>query len=342
MIKKTIFSCILVLSLIGISFNAVADERPVYSSDYVYDYIILADGTIRICTFFNDRADIEDEEILEVPAQIDGYTVTEIDEATYRREDKVKTVILPDTLRVIGDECFYECTELVNVELPDGLEIIGNEAFGQSALDRIVIPDSIKQIGRCAFRGTKIAEFVLPEDTEFESEKLWYGMYCLEKAEIPKFMTEIGDESFCMCRSLKEVDIHDDVTSIGEYAFSECESLEAIDLPDGMTTIGNFAFQKCDSLESIHLPAELKEIGLGAFSSCDSLKEIVIPDKVETIGVYAFEKCWNIESITVPASVTEIGDGAFDSCNDLTVKAPKGSVAYNYCIENNIPVIELE
>ena len=62
------------------------------------------------------------------------------------------------------------------------------------------------------------------------------------KAIIPDGMTEIGDDAFRGCTSLKSIVIPDSVTRIGDYAFCYCNSLTGIVIPDSVTEIGYRAF----------------------------------------------------------------------------------------------------
>lgn len=109
------------------------------------------------------------------------------------------------------------------------------------------------------------------------------------------------------------------VTSIGDSAFRDCSSLTSIKIPAGVTSIGDFAFEYCYGLTSIEIPAG-----------------------VTSIGVSAFEECESLTSIEIPAGVTSIGHDAFGACLDLVIACYKDSYAYNYAIDNNIPVKLLE
>ena len=63
-------------------------------------------------------------------------------------ESGVRDVVLPDSLRLLGDLTFSLCERLVSVDLPASLETIGEECFSFSGLRSIPIPGSVRTIGR--------------------------------------------------------------------------------------------------------------------------------------------------------------------------------------------------
>lgn len=70
----------------------------------------------------------------------------------------VEEVILPKTIREIGEYSFTNCKALKSIELNKGLEIIGDYAFNYcSALKEIIIPSSVKKIGRGCFNGASVS-----------------------------------------------------------------------------------------------------------------------------------------------------------------------------------------
>ena len=65
-------------------------------------------------------------------------------QAFYWPNHSLKSVVLPDTLRMIKERAFYQCAELETIDLPDGLESIGKEAFlGCHRISSIDIPESV-------------------------------------------------------------------------------------------------------------------------------------------------------------------------------------------------------
>ena len=73
------------------------------------------------------------------------------DRMFYQRND-VKSVVMHDDIKSIGNFAFGECSELTSVKLPAKLELIGNSAFDKcKKLPSIEIPDGVKTIGNRAF-----------------------------------------------------------------------------------------------------------------------------------------------------------------------------------------------
>lgn len=66
-------------------------------------------------------------------------------------QDKLE-VVLPKSLKEIGDYAFYKCYNLVSVNIPNSVTSIGYEAFSWcSSLTSITIPNSVTSIGGYAF-----------------------------------------------------------------------------------------------------------------------------------------------------------------------------------------------
>ena len=64
----------------------------------------------------------------------------------------------------------------------------------------------------------------------------------------------------------------------------------------------------------------------------------MIPNGVTSIGKYAFSSCNGLTSITILNSVTSIEDDIFLDSDNLVIICYKNSSAYEYALENNIPV----
>ena len=83
-------------------------------------------------------------------------------------------MILPDSIKKIGDKAFYGCYNLTNLVLPNQLEYIGEFAFKGYNGETLVIPSSVSYIGSGALDP-------LYNQTTFIVEQDSYAMqYCID------------------------------------------------------------------------------------------------------------------------------------------------------------------
>ena len=118
------------------------------------------------------------------------------------------------------------------------------------------------------------------------------------KLVIPDGVTEIGDNAFEGCTSLKTVAFPASVTTIGWSAFEGCSSLKKVSIPASVTTIGESVFKSCTALKTASMLANVKAISERTFEGCTTLKKVSIPATVMTIGWYAFDDCASLAKIT--------------------------------------------
>ena len=222
---------------------------------------------------------------VEIPAEINGKSVTSI-----------------------GAFVFSGCTSLTEITIPDSVTSIGAFVFsGCTSLKNVYVSD--------------INAWFEIDFHDFNSNPMCNGadFYCngelVTEVAIPDSMDSIGNYVFAGCISLTEITIPDSVTSIGVCVFSGCTSLTEITIPDSVTSIGGDAFSSCTSLTEITIPDSVTSIGSYAFRGCTSLTEITIPNSVTSIINYTFENCTSLKSITFLGSKTGIEENAFRNCD---------------------------
>ncbi len=104
----------------------------------------------------------EIEEELRIPAEYNNKKVTKIAGQAFMGCNKIRTVIIPDSVTCIDVYAFYNCAYLASVSLGAGVKEIGMSAFGNcSALSSIAFPASLTKIGNSAFENTAITEFTV-------------------------------------------------------------------------------------------------------------------------------------------------------------------------------------
>jgi len=186
---------------------------------------------------------------------------------------KLKTIIIPAGVTVIGDSAFERCFALTTVTIPEGVSVIGDNAFLDCRLlDNITIPDGVTVIGESAFANCfALATVTIPESVTSIGAYSFACCYALTSIAIPGRVASINLSTFLWCTALSSVTISEGVTSIGINAFYDCSSLISITLPDSLTEIAEYAFYDCGSLKEIYIPSGVTSINEDAFRNCNSL-----------------------------------------------------------------------
>lgn len=140
--------------------------------------------------------------------------------------------------------------------------------------------------------------------------------------EIPKNLdgfpvTQLRDNAFFNCTSLKQISLPSTITSIGHHAFYSCTALESIVLPESLQEIGMGAFSGCENLSAINIPESLKKLPESCFRQCISLTEIVIPNGIYEIGDFCFSSCESLSYVSIGNNLNKIGIGSFYLCPSL-------------------------
>jgi hypothetical protein len=145
------------------------------------------------------------------------------------RAGKVKQVILPSTVKRIGDNAFDNCAALESINLPEGLTYLGAYAFQYcTSLTEISFPSTLKEIGNSAFRNCSR----------------------LESATFSEGLVEICGSAFSGCRNLLSVELPESLKFIRDHAFSFC-GLEEVRLGENLREINSGAFKDCSYLKTI-------------------------------------------------------------------------------------------
>ena len=136
---------------------------------------------------------------------------------------------------------FSECDTLTDVILPKTIRNIGDWTFENcSGLTSLVIPDDVTSIGYAAFaRCKKLADITIPNGVTSIGEFAFCDCENLTSVIIPSNATIIGEFSFTGCDSLTSVTIPSSVTSIGYGAFADCKNLLLARVPRALEKMIN-------------------------------------------------------------------------------------------------------
>jgi hypothetical protein len=252
-------------SIEEIGYHAFSDANYYSSSDGIYFYgeettwvesLPAEDGVKyigRVAYLFTGGNEIKIKE--GTVSVADGFMSNSFGDLSYveaqEQPEKITTITLPSTLRVIGDEAFIY-TSINSITLPDGLERLGDGTFeGCKKLRRITIPANVTFLGERTFRGTGLVRVIynaIDAPYPYINETWGYRGY-------PEMFPE----------TVTRVIIGEGVKSIPAGLFRNCKNITRVQMASTVEHIETFAFSGCTSLESIDLPSSLKEIGVCAF-----------------------------------------------------------------------------
>ncbi|MCM1505634.1 MAG: leucine-rich repeat protein [Ruminococcus flavefaciens] len=264
------------------------------------------------------RCDDSATEVI-IPSDIEGVPVTNIKFNAFCNCSYLESVVIPDSVKVIGERAFFGCTSLTSIEIPDSVTSIEYGAFYNcTSLVSIKIPDSLTDFGGQVFHDTLWLEEKRNENPlVIVNGILIDGATCTGDVAISDSVISIGNDAFRDCSGLTSAVIPNSVTSIGYNAFWGCQSLTSIVIPDSLISIGDSAFGY-SGLTSIRLPDSVNTIGVNAFYNCTDLKSVEISDSLSVIDEKTFFNCSALKSVEIPENVKSIKYNAFCNCSDLT------------------------
>ena len=268
---------------------------------------------------------------------------------------QLETVVLPDTIKVIGEEAFSSCQNITSIDLPDQLEIIEQNAFSYSGLEDLHIPASVREIGSGAF--TSCEELL---EITVDGSNAYY------EADADGVLFTKDKETLLLYppgKSGSHYSVPEGVTTISSGAFDSA-MLTSIELPDSLEIIEGRAFNECQ-ITTIHLPEYVHQVDANAFYGCFDLQSITVdgdndefkddevalftkdgfdlvaypignsdpytvPDGVERIRPGAFASA-ALSVVTLPDSLLEIGWDAFASSSLTGITIPKNVASIGEC-----------
>ena len=174
-------------------------------------------------------------------------------------------------------------------------------------------------------------------------------------------VTEVAENAFSGCTSMKTLRIPDSVKRVGKGALSGCTSLESIvlpfagasaDTPVGVNNMGmahmfgfsgGSSWSKDYGLKQVTVTDAATVIPNGAFEGMTSLQYVNLGENITEIGARAFSNCSNLVSVTLPEKCVSIGAYAFANCSkaSITVKGAITSLGSYSFSNSGITVITL-
>jgi uncharacterized repeat protein (TIGR02543 family) len=229
----------------------------------------------------------------------------------------LKKLILPSSLKEIGDLAFRGCERLTgSLIIPDSVTTIGNDAFSScNFTGDLLIPNSVTSIGTSAFSG-------------------FTG-----KLTLPANNCQLGDFAFEACGFTGTLIITDTYTKIGENTFRLCSGFTNLILSNNIDSLEYDVFQGCKGFKGeLIIPGSVTTI-VSAFRGCSGFTSCYIPSSVTSIypsNIYqgwdwgAFKELKGLRKLAVDKDgPLKIDEYTFFGVNKITCEliVPKGSKA---------------
>lgn len=188
---------------------------------------------------------------------------------------------------------------LKSIVLPEGLKIIGSSAFSSLySLSQINIPSSVISIGNNAFASTDLYE----NQSNWENGGFYIDNWLLavDNVKMTEFTVKEGT-----------VGVSDGKSDTSLFP-TKATSISSLTLPSTLKYIGNRSFARL-KITSLELPETLETMKEGAFMTCAFLESVNLEDciNLKSIGNQAFSNC-AIKEITIPSNVLVMGELIFN------------------------------
>lgn len=276
------------------------------------------------------RCGIFDKNTVEVPEQIGEYPVVGLDERSFSCITTIKKIVLPKTIRRIGDKAFYWCSALEELEI-QSCESIGKNCFSKTKLKNIHIPHNTSYIDVSAFLDIPTLQNITVDDNnEFFSTENGV-LYNKDKSIL----------RFCPQGKTNCITINTNCVSISSYAFYN-SSVKQVNFNNKLEMIFTEAFRGC-AMENMMLPPHLTYIGDGAFYGAEKITDIFIPSSVTEVGKEAFKFCVNAETVYIGTGVSELKQRTFEKCFKLkTVNMQTVEKIGSYCFNDCFRMTDID
>lgn len=311
----------------------------------VMDFSDNGDGTLTAVRCVDRQADD-----LDIQFEAGACPVVAIAPRAFEGCAALRRVILPESLRQIGEMAFSGCSHLRLLTIPGGVQRVGTLAFAKcsqlervriepgvvqlgpscfskcAALKRVEMPASVTQIGGGAFFGCSrelrlygaedapAAQYARLNGLTFDFQSWKDDEELVLREEEDGTLTVLGARQTAPHRIEIPTEICGRrVAAIAPKAFFASGTLEQLVVGGGVREIGESAFFGCRQLVSVSFERGLEQLKDSAFAGCESLTQVTLPWGTSTVGRMAFFGCTRLSFVKMPTT-TRVSDFAFDGC----------------------------
>lgn len=205
------------------------------------------------------------------------------------------SVKLPETIEFLGEEAFFACNKLKEINFPTSICSINKGCFYHCGLEEIVFPTTLTEISEeCCAHCKYLKHVVIPDRVKVIKNRAFHDCENLVTIEFGKNIERIGGESFVNCKA-DHLLLPTKLQEIEWFAFCNCVYLTSLTIPDSVTALGSYCFDKCSSLVSVSLGNGIEYLGGDTFSNCKALRIVETGANFRDYSPDAFRGSENVQ-----------------------------------------------
>ena len=269
-----------------------------------------------------------------IPAKLNGVQVCEIATKAFYNNDVIQEVYVPDSIQIIGDYVFSNCSDLKIVSMGDSVTTLGTEAFSQcDNLQSVRLSNKIKTIPASCFTNCgKLQSVNLPTSLTTILGSA-FDNTAITALSIPATVTTLPNMFCAYMPKLEQIQ----VAGGNPVYWSQDGVLFKKNTWNSSSTLWVYPGGKKDL--SYTLPNTADNIYANAFCKNPYLQTVTLAPQTSYINSYAFDHCTGLTTLITYNTLTTIQNGAFRDCPNLTLTVTEDSYAHTYAIDNDIPYI---
>lgn len=309
-------------------------------------YLKLSESEVKLLSYV-DKNSIPAN--LVIPSAITSgttYAVVELAENCFSYNQTITSLVIPASVKLIGDRAFYQCKSMQSLTLNEGLETIGDRSFTRClALESLTIPSTVASISEAAFydcTGLQTVEVLATEPPTlkavvfqnilvpitipcnscmtYQQSTAWAAQNIVDPCNTNSFV--LNSYFYSIIARSKSV-AEPDTVSVDGYIGEEvnmdiASSIVYNDKKYIVKKIKDSAFSGNKRITTLHIPSSIDTVGANAFNSCTALVNITIDKGVLCLDKQAFYSCTSAENISIGEGLLSLGDRCFAHCKKMT------------------------
>lgn len=235
----------------------------------------------------------------------------------FRRNKKIKKVIIKKGVTSISYEAFALCKNLNSVTIPSTVKTIGIRSFYGTKISKITVPSKTKTIGQGAFGSCKsLKTIVMPGDFKLKLEedtddKLWYVTSDQSAVDTITFNTKLklANVSYLSANNLVVAKNDPSYQSIEGVIYTK-DGKGIVRVPQKRTELK--IKEGCTEFNMQSVLYNSTDSEGDEFNNCSKLKKIVIPSSVKSINKIKY-KTDQADACDMHVDTIEIAPKDFDA-----------------------------